>query len=230
MNVQVLARSLAVTLALGLPAVGGAQPEPAAAPVDVPPHLVRVEGTGVQVMRDGAATPLELGDPLLFGDRLDVGTAYGQLLWGDGTLVALDRGARLEALGADLLAVTAGRALVGRPTSATTALRVDTPAGSFTLAPGGEYRFTLEGDVTTLGVVRGRVDVQTGMGDRAVEAGRAGRHPRRPRAGSAPPLHGRGLRQLRRVGQPAGCRPGGGRPTRHLPGSPLRGLLRRLQP
>ena len=175
MTPQELARPLALCLALAFPALAAAQPEPAQTDVsdavEPPPHLVRLEGSGAQVVRDGAASPLELGDPVLFGDRLDIGDAFGQVLWGDGTRVAMDRGASLEALGVDLLAVTAGRVLIARPAAAPTALRVDTPAASFVLTPGGEYRFSLDGEVTTLGVVRGRADVQTGMGDQAVDAG-----------------------------------------------------------
>lgn len=178
MRIPCLAGSLIVTLVLGRPLDASAQqPPPAEAPpaaeraVEAPPHLVRVDGRGVQVVREGATAPLEPGDPVLFGDRLDTGTAYALVLWGDGSRIALDRGARLEALSPDLLTVTAGRVLVARPAAATAALRVDTPAASLQLAPAGEYRIELEGDRTLLAVVRGRADVQAGAGDQAVEPG-----------------------------------------------------------
>jgi hypothetical protein len=171
MNVQVFARPIALALVLGLPAGGVAQPEDPAPPAEAPPHVIRLEGAGAQVVREGTATTLELGDPVFYGDRLDAGQAFGQVLWGDGTRVALDRGARFEALAPDLLAVTAGRVLVARPVAVTTPIRVDTPAASLVLAPGGEYRVALDADVTTLSVVRGRADVQTGMGGQVVEAG-----------------------------------------------------------
>ncbi len=178
MNVQVLARALAVVVALGVPALGSAQPEAAGPPPDQavqpgepPPHLIRLEGSGAQVVRDGTALALEPGDPVLFGDRVDIGAAYGQVLWSEGSRVALDHGGRLEALAPDLLALTAGRAFVQRPASATAVLRVDTPAGSFLLAAGGEYRLTIDGEETTLGVTRGQAEVQTGMGAQTVAAG-----------------------------------------------------------
>ncbi len=185
MLVQALARPLAVLLLLAVPAGAVAQPDAPPEPTNAPPHLIRLDGAGAQVVREGATLPLELGDPVLFGDRVDLGEAAGQLLWGDGTRLALDRGARFEALGPSLVAVTAGRALVSTPPTATP-LRVDTPAGSFTLAPGGEYRFSLENETTTLGVVRGRADVQNALGDQAVGAGyqvavRDGLSPESPR-------------------------------------------------
>lgn len=171
MNVQVFARPLALAVLLGLPAGSRAQPESPAPAADVPPHLMRLEGPGAEVVRDGNRVPLEPGDPVLFGDRVDIGQAYGEVLWGDGTRVALDRGARMDALTMDLLAVAAGRVLVARPAAATMRLRVDTPAASLLLAPGGEYRISLDGEVTTIAVTRGHADVQTGMGEQAVAAG-----------------------------------------------------------
>ena len=103
MNVQVLARALAVVVALGVPALGSAQPEAAGPPPDQavqpgepPPHLIRLEGSGAQVVRDGTALALEPGDPVLFGDRVDIGAAYGQVLWSEGSRVALDHGGRLK--------------------------------------------------------------------------------------------------------------------------------------
>ena len=175
MNVLVVFRPLALVVALALPASSVAQPpetQPAeAAPADTLPHLIRLDGNGAQVVRDGAATPLEQGDPVFYGDRLELGQAYGQVLWGDGSRVSLDRGAALEALSVDLIALTDGRALVSRPAATTMPLRVDTPAASVDLAPGGEYRFSLDGGVTSLVVTRGRAEVQTGMGHQIVGAG-----------------------------------------------------------
>jgi hypothetical protein len=172
MHMQVLIRAFAVAVGLGLATGSAAQPEPPTTPpLDVPAHLMRLDGAGAELTRDATASPLEPGDPVLFGDRLDSGQAFAQILWGDGSRIALDRGTRIEALAGDLLSVTAGRVLVIRPTAASGPLRLDTPAASLLLAPAGEYRVELDGDVTTLGVVRGHADVQTGMGDQAVEAG-----------------------------------------------------------
>lgn len=172
MTVQALARPLALALVLVMPAGATAQPAPAPDPPDdAPPHVMRLEGAGAQVLREGATSALEPGDPVLFGDRVDTAQAYVDILWTDGTRVALGQDARMEALAPDLLALTAGRAVVTRAASSQAALRVDTPAGSFRLDAAGEYRLTLDGERTTLGVMRGRAEVQTGMGDRIVEAG-----------------------------------------------------------
>jgi hypothetical protein len=171
MNAVRLSHPLALTLAVLLPAWATGQPEPTTPPEDPPPHVMRLEGDGAQVIREGTAEPLEPGDPVLFGDRVDTGSAYVQVIWSDGSRIGLDRGTRVEALAPDLLALTMGRVLVSRPASATRPLRVDTPAASVVLAPAGEYRFTIDGVVTTLAVVRGSADVQSGMGATMVEPG-----------------------------------------------------------
>ena len=172
MTVSRMVGGWAVAATLGLPSLAWCQPaapEPAAdAP---PPHVLRLEGDGAQVLREGTPEPLLAGDPVLYGDRVETGSAYVQVLWSDGARITLDRGSRGEALAPDLLAVTAGRALVIRPSTTTQPFRVDTPAASLVLAAGGEYRITLDGETTTVGVTRGRADVQSGMGEQAVDAG-----------------------------------------------------------
>ena len=148
-----------------------ATPASQAAAAEAPPHLVRSEGPGLQVVRDGAAAPMVAGDPFLFGDRLESDGAFAQLLWGDGSRIAIDRGSRLEALAPDLLALTGGRALVARPGSASTTMRVDTPAASLLLSTGGEYRLDVTELQTTIGVVRGRAEVQAGSSAPSVGPG-----------------------------------------------------------
>ncbi len=170
MNAGRVSRLLLLTLAVQGPGVALGQPD-AAPGGEPPPHVMRLEGTGAQIVREGATEPVELGSPMLFGDRIDTGVGTVQVLWGDGTRIALDRDTRLEALAPDLLALTAGRAVVVRPVAATTSLRMDTPAATLVLRPAGEYRVSLEGDVTTLAVVRGQVDVQNAMGTAEVGAG-----------------------------------------------------------
>ncbi len=62
MHVQVLVRALALAVVLGLPEGSAAQPEsPAAPPADVPPHLMRLEGAGAEVARDGTSSPARAG-------------------------------------------------------------------------------------------------------------------------------------------------------------------------
>ena len=158
----------AVTL---LPIAVGAQPQerdPAEAP---PPHVIRLDGDAAQLMHDGVSEVLEAGDPVLFGDRVASGNAYIQVLWPDGARMALDRGTTLDALSPELVALTDGRAIVSRPAAAAQPLRLDTPAASLMLAADGEYRIQLAGPVTTVAVVRGKVDVQSGMGTMAASAG-----------------------------------------------------------
>ncbi len=163
---------LAMTLALLFPTTLSAQPEAPAAPAAEPlPHVLQVEGEGAQVIRETAAEPLDAGEPLLSGDRLDAGRAYVQVMWPDGSRIALDRDSRLDVLSADLVTLTGGRAVVSRPAATDSALRVDTPAASVELAPAGEYRVTLSGDQTTVAVVRGRADIRNNMGEAAVVPG-----------------------------------------------------------
>jgi len=167
-----LSTLLAVAALLAGPAWSLAQPAPPPAAADAPPpHVLRLEGDSAQVQREGTAEPLVEGDPVLYGDRVDTGNAYVQVLWGEGTRVGLDRGSRMEALAPELLALTAGRALITRPAAASQPLRVDTPAASVVLRAGGECRLTLEGESTTIAVTRGQADVQSGMGEQAVAAG-----------------------------------------------------------
>jgi hypothetical protein len=170
MNLLPLVAPLTLAVALVLPAAAAGQPAEAPSS-ETPPHLIRLEGASAQIVRDGAASPLEQGDPVFFGDRLDLADSYGQVLWGDGSRIALDRGSRLDVLAADLLALTSGRSVVSRPAAATMPLRLDTPAASLVLSPDGEYRISLDDDVTTLAVTRGQAEVQTGMGNQVVGAG-----------------------------------------------------------
>lgn len=171
MKVWRLSSPLVAAVVLGMSSWALAQPAAEDTSVAPPPHVLRIEGDTAQLQREGAIEGLVAGDPVLYGDRLDTGQAYVQLLWGEGTRIGLDRGSRLEALAPELLALTAGRALVTRPAGTTLPLRVDTPAASLMLAAGGEYRVTIDGETTTLSVTRGRADVQSGMGEQAVAAG-----------------------------------------------------------
>jgi len=167
-----VSRSLALAASLVVPTIVAAQSSaPVEAPGEPPPHIVRMEGGAATVTRDGAPERLEVGTPLLYGDRLDTADALLQVLWTDGTRIGLDRGTRLEVLGPDLVALTQGRAVVLRPTRTDSALRLDTPAASLTLTPAGEYRISLERDATSLAVVSGRADVESQMGTRTITAG-----------------------------------------------------------
>lgn len=178
-------RSLSAALLLSIPvASAGAQP-----PTDPPapvhgalgerdlsrhqplPHVVRLDGTGASVQRERTGEDIQPGDHLAFGDRLESGAAHVQVMWSDGTRVSLDRGARLEALAGDLLGLTAGRAVLVRPSQAETDLRVDTPAGSISLAPDGDYRLSVDGESTSVAVARGRADLRNTMGEATVRAG-----------------------------------------------------------
>ncbi|MGI8672807.1 MAG: DUF6600 domain-containing protein, partial [Luteitalea sp.] len=166
-------RSLVLAASLVVPTILAAQPtDRTEVPSEPPPHVVRMEGGAATATRDGSPESLEVGGPLLYGDRLDTGDALLQVLWTDGTRIGLDRGTRLDVLSPDLLALTLGRAVIIRPTRTdTAALRLDTPAASLTLTPAGEYRISLEGSATTLAVVSGRADVESGMGTRTITAG-----------------------------------------------------------
>ena len=175
-----VAYPLVLALLAGVPAVSAAQPAaPAEAPAgaeedvaaEAPPHVLRLDGSEATRSREAVVDPLDVGDPVLFGDRVDTGQAFVQMLWGDGTRVALDKDARLDVLAADALGVAAGRAVIVRPAGATASLRLDTPAAPVQLGADGEYRVSIDGPTTTMVVVRGRATVDAGAQERVVEAG-----------------------------------------------------------
>lgn len=168
-----------VSLGLTLPAMAQA-PAPASpdatpadeATVDIPlPHVSRVNGDGAVVQRDVDEAEAVAGEHLAFGDRVTTGAAQVQLVWSDGSVVGLDRETSLAVLSPALLALTSGRALIVTPAAATEPLRVDTPAGSFTVAPGTEVRATLRDAVADVQVAHGSVDVEHAAGDVTVAAG-----------------------------------------------------------
>lgn len=171
MKVSRVSSALALTAVFAVSGWTSAQPASEAVPDAPPPHVLRLEGDTAQLQREGVMEGLAAGDPVLYGDRVDAGNAYVQVLWGDGTRVGLDRGSRIEALAPELMALTAGRALVTRPAAAAHPFRIDTPAASLVLAAGGEYRVTIDGETTTVAVTRGRADVHSGMGQQVVAAG-----------------------------------------------------------
>lgn len=175
-----VAYPLILALLAGVPAVSAAQPAaPAEAPAgaeedvaaEAPPHVLRLDGSEATRSREAVVDPLDVGDPVLFGDRVDTGQAFVQMLWGDGTRVALDKDARLDVLAADALGVAAGRAVIVRPAGTTASLRLDTPAAPVQLGADGEYRVSIDGPTTTMVVVRGRATVDAGAQERVVEAG-----------------------------------------------------------
>lgn len=169
-------RWMATTALIGACAVtplfAQAPGEPEADGVDVPlPHLVRVNGIDAVVQRDIDEVEAVAGEHLAFGDRVTTGEAQVQVVWSDGSFVSLDRRTSLAVLAPDLLAVTAGRALVVTPRDAEGPLRVDTPAGVMLASVGTELRVDIDEAVADLRVVRGGVDVRQGEQTVTVGAG-----------------------------------------------------------
>src|SRR5690606_5770137 len=122
-----------VTLALTMPAAAQAPasadsaraPDAHEATVDVAlPQVSRVNGDGAVVQRDLDESDAVAGEHLAFGDRVTTAGAQVQIVWSDGSLVALDRETSIAALSPALIALTAGRALIATPAAADTDLRL----------------------------------------------------------------------------------------------------------
>jgi hypothetical protein len=167
-----MASSAAMAVLAVAPVFGQAPAEPEVQEIDVPlPHLVRVSGDGAHVQRDTGSVDAVAGEHLAFGDRLMAAGAQVQVLWSDGSLVSLDRQAVVDVLAPDLLALTAGRAVIVTPRGAETPLRVDTPASVVVAAEGTEVRLSVEDASADVQVVRGRADVRQGEQAVSVSAG-----------------------------------------------------------
>nr|MDQ3071493.1 FecR domain-containing protein [Acidobacteriota bacterium] len=109
---------------------------------DIPAHVSRVEGT-VVLERDDADAELERNVTLSEGDRVRTARGRVEILFADGTLLHLDRDTIIDFQRAGFVRVMAGRVRVSVPRGARAALRLDAPAATLELDPGGEYRINV---------------------------------------------------------------------------------------
>ncbi len=182
------ARLPLLALALGvftaaLPGSAGAQdPDP-------PAHLAYADGT-VTLEREGDAEEASAGLVLLPGDRLNTSAGRAEILFPDGSALAIDEFTVLDLQDVSLLRLTAGRVrlTVAGATDPAGAVRyqIDTPASSVTTEGPGEYRIAVgafpSGTETELFVLRGYAAIAT---DRDSMRVRSGEHST-ARAGFAP--------------------------------------------
>ncbi len=156
-----------VALALGVLAV--AFPAPAVAQDPEPPaHLAYADGT-VTLERESEAEEAGAGLVLLPGDRLRTSAGRAEILFPDGSALAIDEYTVVELLDSSLVRLTAGRALLTVSGTADPAgavrYQIDTPASSVTTEGPGEYRVAVtsfpSGAETELSVLRGFAVIAT---------------------------------------------------------------------
>lgn len=142
-----------------------------------PAHLAAAEGD-VQLAREGVDEPASFGMPVIAGDRLRTGRGRAELLYADGTSVAVDEFTTVELQSEVLLRLSTGRLrLVVARAAGTNAptLQVDTPAGSAFIDGPGEVVVGLLGSPSMpqleVAVRRGRADLVTDFGSMPLRSG-----------------------------------------------------------
>jgi hypothetical protein len=143
-----------------------------------PAHLAIVDGAGT-LEREGQVETAVSGMAFVPGDRLQTTRGRAEVLFPDGSALAIDEFTTIELQDRGLLRLTAGRVLltvpgVNDPANAAD-YQIDTPAGSATTDGPGEYRIALlngNGPLEAeLAVFRGYATLGTDVGSTAVRAG-----------------------------------------------------------
>ena len=187
------ARLSFVALALGVLAIAFPAPLIAQDPAG-PAHLAYADGT-VTLERESEAEEAHAGLVLLPGDRLQTSAGRAEILFPDGSALAIDEDTVVELLDSSLVRMTAGRALLTVSGSADPAgavrYQIDTPASSVTTEGPGEYRVAVtsfpSGAETEISVLRGFAVIATERDSMRVRSGeqsvaREGFAPSLPRA------------------------------------------------
>src|SRR5688500_17815016 len=138
---------------------------------DIPAHVSRVEGAAVLEREDGDEE-LESNLTLVEGDRVRTRSGRVEILFADGTLLHLDRNTVIDFQREDFVRVLEGRARWMVARDARGAVRVDTPAATLELDPGGDYRVAVapNGDAELV-VLRGAGALLNDQGDTPLRAG-----------------------------------------------------------
>jgi len=143
---------------------------------EIPAHLSVVEGTAT-LERDGLVERAEPNLILLAGDRLRTDRGRIEILFADGSAVAIDEYATVDLLDASLMRLIEGRVRVSiARATGSLEYRVDTVAGSALLLAAGDYRISLTGlsaesAEVDLGVLRGSAELVNEFGRTLVRAG-----------------------------------------------------------
>ena len=137
----------------------------------IPAHVSRVDGRAL-IERDGAGEDLDRNRTLTQGDRIRTLDGRAEILFADGTLLHLDRHTVVDFLREDFVRVMDGRARWVVARDARGALRVDTPAATLELDPGGDYRVAVapNGDAE-LAVLAGAGAIFNDQGETPLRAG-----------------------------------------------------------
>src|SRR5262245_2784185 len=143
-----------------------------------PAHIEFVEGAAT-VEREGQADQAAPGVPFVPGDRIRTEGGRVEVLFPDGTALAIDEFTSLDLQSPTLLRATSGRLLltVAGANNPAAAMRyqIDTPAASASTEGPGEFRVAIfsapTGVQTELAVLRGAGVLTTERGSIAVRAG-----------------------------------------------------------
>ena len=144
---------------------------------EVPAHLSIVDGQ-VTLERDGKLEPAEANVPLLAGDRLRTSDGRVEIVYADGTTLAVDKETDVDLLSGELIRLRDGRLrLTISRTTEELEYRIDASAGSVFINSAGEFRVETgadkNGDATVdLMVVRGSAELFNDHGRTLVRAGR----------------------------------------------------------
>jgi hypothetical protein len=173
-----LSWSLAVSLASGFLAQAIAQTPATDVYTDIdqfpayepPAHVVVVDGHA-WLLRDGETDPLDENEPFVEGDRIWTERGRVEILFDDGSVLALDEDTTVDLLAPTFVRLALGRVAVNLDRRvAPNTYRLDAAGSSVWFRTGGEYR---------VGVDRGgsnadaRVTVVRGLADLAAPGGRA---------------------------------------------------------
>ncbi|MPY86664.1 MAG: hypothetical protein GEU99_01935 [Luteitalea sp.] len=146
-----------------------------------PPSVSDVDGSAQLIRRDQEEA-LSVGIPLIAGDSIVTDGGRVELVWGNGSVISVDEGSRLDLLSDDLIRLVGGRVRIELPPDervdqpgGTVPFRVDTPDASVHLRDAGDYRIEASWDATAaqadratmVAVLRGNAEVVHGD-DRAV--------------------------------------------------------------
>lgn len=157
------------------------KPPQAAAPArdwsgDIPAHISHIEGS-VTLEREKRLEPAELNVPLLAGDQIVTRRGRVEVLFADGSIVAIDDETEVEFLSDSLVKLDQGRLRIRiQRTTKELEYRVDTQAGTVWIDQPGEYRVQLavarDGETEVdLAVYRGAAELVNDHGSTMVSAG-----------------------------------------------------------
>jgi hypothetical protein len=171
--------ALVAALCLGAPPASGQDPGTQPPTYDEPPpaHLSIADGA-VTLQREGAEEPAQAGVPLVPGDQVRTTRGRAEVIFPDGSALAVDEFTTVDVQSSTLLRLLTGRVLltVARlDTTAGTRYQIDTPAGSAVMDGAGEYVVGLLGTPSQpqveLAVRRGRAELVTDVGAMPLRSG-----------------------------------------------------------